>query len=148
MNKNNHAVFAEDPTVDALSKLTTMLCDVTRGYKEMVERAEPDLRPSVQLFHEMHTRHTAELMALLRKAGDDPEETGSMMGAVHEAVATVRDWLNALDESAIDMIASGEERVLNEYKTALEKTADNNEIHQVIVAQRNELEAAHDKIKG
>ena len=106
----------------------------------MEDRAEAELLPTVQEFRALHERHGAQLLALLEKAGGRPENTGSTMGAVHEAVAAARDWFGVLDASAIDAIIDGEIQVLDRYNASLKESTEMGEIHDVIVQQRNEIE--------
>ena len=106
-------------SIAALSDLVTDLVDVIKGYETMEERAEPDLRPAVERLHALHAAHCTALMEHLQAMGGRPEDAGSMMGAVHTAVATARDWFGALDGSALDSILDGEKRLIDSYTTAL-----------------------------
>ena len=140
MSQNTYKIQSDSTLIAGLSQLATTLGDVTRGYTEMEERAEADLLPVVRSLRKRHERDGGEVMALLEVAGGRPEDTGSMMGAVHELVAMARDWVGALDRRAIDGIIDGEKLVLDQYVSSLGATESNQEIHDVLVRQKNELE--------
>lgn len=123
-------------TVSALSDLMTDLADVIRGYDTMRERAEPDLAPFVERLYAMHQSHAAAIAVHLEKMGGRPEDAGSMMGAVHVAVATARDWFGALDASARDEIIRGEERLVDSYTTAIGAVETDPELSRLLEEQR------------
>lgn len=139
MTKSTYTVYADRTIVGGLSDLATTLADVTRGYEEMEQRAEGTLLPAVKSLRERHERDAAEILALLEKTGGRPDETGSMMGAVHQAVATARDWFGDLDGSTIDAVVDGEERVLEQYNSTLSETSGTPDVHEVVVRQRDGL---------
>lgn len=137
-------IDTHDPTA-ALSQLTTDIADIIKGYEVMEEKADGDLRPVAQRLHALHETHAAELLTVMEEMGGRPENTGSMMGAVHQAVATGRDWFGALDASAIPQIVSGEERLLSSYDNALDDTKPRPNLYDLLLHQRsavrNQIEA-------
>jgi uncharacterized protein (TIGR02284 family) len=135
-----------DPTA-AISQLTTDIADIIKGYEVMEGKAESELRPIAQRLHALHEAHAAELLTAIEDMGGRPEDSGSMMGAVHQAVATGRDWFDALDETAIPQIVSGEETLLSSYDATLELTIPRPEIHAVLLHQRSALQAQVDALK-
>jgi uncharacterized protein (TIGR02284 family) len=136
----------QDPTA-ALSRLTTDIADIIKGYEVMEEKADDELRPVAQRLHALHERHAAELLTAIEDMGGRPEDTGSMMGAVHQAVATGRDWFGALDASAIPKIVSGEERLLSSYDTALESAGARPDLRKVLVHQRGTIRSQIDALQ-
>ena len=141
MNKLRHDTYEIRTELDSLADLTTTLRDVIRGYDELVDRVDPSLAPKVQALRDRHKEDAAELLLLLGSKGGAPENTGSAMGALHEAVVTARDWFGALDNGALDAILDGEERVLDQYAATLSETFDAPEIHDLVAAQQQALEA-------
>jgi uncharacterized protein (TIGR02284 family) len=136
----------QDPTA-TLSQLATDIADIIKGYEVMEEKADDELRPVAQRLHALHERHAAELLTAIEDMGGRPEDTGSMMGAVHQAVATGRDWFGALDASAIPQIVSGEERLLSSYDTALESAGARPDLRKVLVHQRGTIRSQIDALQ-
>lgn len=139
-------IDTHDPTA-ALSQLTTDIADIIKGYEVMEEKADPELRPVAQRLHALHEAHAAELLTAMEEMGGRPEDTGSMMGAVHQAVATGRDWFGALDTSAIPQIVTGEERLLSSYDDALDTAEPRPELQEMLQHQRSALKSQIDALK-
>lgn len=131
-------IDTHDPTA-ALSQLATDITNIVKGYEVMEEKADDDLCPVAQRLHALHEAHAAELMTALEEMGGRPENTGSFMGAVHQAVATGRDWFGALDASSIPRIVQGEQRLLSSYDDALEGAEPHRELHALLTDQRDAL---------
>ncbi|MEM9755507.1 MAG: DUF2383 domain-containing protein [Pseudomonadota bacterium] len=140
------SIDTHDPTA-ALSQLTTDIADIIKGYEVMEERADADLRPVAQRLHALHEAHAAELLTVMEEMGGRPEDSGSMMGAVHQAVATGRDWFGALDASAIPQIVSGEERLLASYDDALGAAEPRPQLHDLLLEQRSAVRNQIDALK-
>jgi uncharacterized protein (TIGR02284 family) len=140
------ATETRNPTA-ALSRLTTEIADIIKGYEVMEDKADADLRPVAQRLHALHEAHAAELLTAMEEMGGRPEDTGSMMGAVHQAVATGRDWFDALDASAIPQIVSGEDRLLSSYEAALSAAEPHEELRELLEHQRNALAAHVDALR-
>lgn len=139
-------IDTQDPTA-ALSQLTTDIADIIKGYEVMEERANDDLRAVAQRLHALHEAHATELLTTMEEMGGHPEDAGSMMGAVHQAVATGRDWFDALDGSAIPQIVKGEERLLKTYDGALDASEARPELQEMLLDQRAALQAQIDALK-
>jgi uncharacterized protein (TIGR02284 family) len=137
MPDSNHS--QDTDSIAALSDLVTDVVDVIKGYEIMQERAEPDLRPAVDRLHDLHAAHCTSLMEHLEGMGGRPEDAGSMMGAVHMAVATARDWFGALDGSALESILNGEQQLIDSYTTALRVPHTNATLIRVLEDQRAAL---------
>ncbi len=128
-------------TTAALSQLATDIVDIIKGYKVMEERADGDLRPVAQRLHALHEAHAAELMTVMERMGGHPEDNGSMMGAVNQAVATGRDWFDMLDHSTLPWILTGEQRLVHSYDNALTAAQTHPELQEILLDQRAALEA-------
>lgn len=134
--------------VKALSDLSTDIADIVRGYEVMQEKADDDLRPIAQRLHALHEGHAAALLTAIDRMGGHPENTGSMMGAVHAAVATGRDWFGALDASAIPQIIDGEERLIESYDTALAQVTGIADVEDQVAEQRATVQAQIDALRN
>lgn len=135
-----------DP-VAAVSQLADDVADVISGYETMVERAEADLQPYVERLHALHKNHESRLLECLADKGGKPDEPGSYMSAVHETVATARDWFGKLDGSALDGIIDGEERLIARYRETARDTEGEPSLHEVVVDQQVALSSQVDAIK-
>ena len=106
-------------TIEALHDVHTATNDVLKGYREMSERAEPDIQPVVRRLIDMHERHAAEQKTALGRLREASNDDTSMQGTVNKAVVIMRDWLSNLDKDVLPAVRRGEESLRGEYEKAL-----------------------------
>jgi uncharacterized protein (TIGR02284 family) len=128
----------------SLAHLHATVVDAINGHEAFLERAEADLRPMLEEFKDVHSRHDRELAGHMARHGQEPDAEGSFLSLVHESMARLRDWFGDVDKDIVPQIVDGERRVLEAYNHALEhgQPADVNEL---LVRQRDELAAIVDK---
>lgn len=111
---------AGDPDWTTVSDALGRTLDAREGFEKMAELAEPDFRPTVQRFLDLHTRHGEELARLLADAGVSFDAGGSIMGRVNRMVVTARALSDDIDADVLHQIHSGEAHVVAAYETALQ----------------------------
>lgn len=130
-----------DPHDDrALAKVHTRVIDVIAGYEELVEKAEPDLRPLATTMLTLHRRHRQALDAVLTGRGHASDGEGSFMSIVQENVIRVRSWVDDMDEDLIPRIRKGEEGLRDLYDDAIAAAAGQAPERAALTAQRDELD--------
>ncbi len=129
------------PSKDAVSQVVTDVSDVIRGYETMLARAEDDLKPFIERLHAMHCAHLEKLTPHLRLMGGETDDAGSAMGLLHSAIATVRDWAGALDNSALPQIVDGEQMIADSYGEAIKTSQVGTELNHELEDQRAALMA-------
>lgn len=125
--------------IDHLKTLHTMAIDARNGYQEALEEAEG--HGCSALFQDMivlHNEHARTLDAELTKAGEQPDDSGSFMSLVHEAIMNVRSLFNGLDASVLPGLIDGEKRNVEKYDDALTAIASP-PLAPLLAAQRDEL---------
>jgi hypothetical protein len=127
------------PDDGPLAKVHTRVIDVIAGYEELVERAEPDLRPLATSMLELHRRHRTELDGLLAGRGHAADDEGSFMSLVQENVIRVRSWVDDMDTDLIPRIRKGEEQLVELYDDAVEASGGRPAERGALEAQRAEL---------
>lgn len=105
--------------IEALHDVHTATNDVLKGYREMAERAEPDIQPVIRRLIDMHERHAAEQTTALGRLREASNDDTSMQGTVNKAVVIMRDWLSNLDKDVLPAVRRGEESLRGEYEKAL-----------------------------
>lgn len=127
-----------DDDHEHLARLHLRLVDTLAGYDQILKSAEPDIRPLMVRFHDLHRTHEAALAARLRAHGGQPDEEGSFFSTVQWAVIKTREVLDEIDEDMLEAVVSGEERILALYETAI-ATATQVEDLALLDRQRAEL---------
>ena len=107
-------------TAQALHKVHTATNDVLKGYREMLERSQADIRPVISRLIYLHEQHAAEQIAELARFGDAGREDTSFQGTVNKTVVIVRDWISNLDRGALPSVRQGEEALRDEYTKVLQ----------------------------
>ncbi len=125
---------------EAVTDLHTRTVDALKGYAKMLEKAEPQFRPVVQRFHDLHAGHATALVAIAAALGGTVDADGSFMGTINETVVSLRAFFDEIDEDVMDSIRSGEDHVLKAFDGALEYGLPGD--HQTrLMAMRDELVA-------
>lgn len=128
----------------SLAHLHTTIVDARNGHDAFIERAEPDIRPMLTEFREIHDRHDAELAARMARHGQAPDAGGGFMSLVHGSIARLRDAFGDVDREIAPQVIDGERKVLEAYNDALEK-GQPQDVNDLLVQQREELAALIDR---
>ena len=114
----------QEMTTDArqtLHDVHTATQDVLKGYRTMLERAEPEIRPTVQALTDLHSRHAQEQEREMHRLGESTADDTSFQGTVNKAAVIVRDWVTGLDRDALSAVRQGEEAIRDRYVEALDE---------------------------
>jgi hypothetical protein len=103
----------------ALATLHTRTVDALKGFVKMVEKAEPEFRPVVQRFHDLHVRHADDIGQFLLARGKQVDADGSFMGTINETVVGLRAFFDEIDEEVMNSVRSGEGHVLKAFDAVL-----------------------------
>lgn len=114
----------------ALAALHTRIVDALAGFDTMVEKAEPEFRPVVTRFADLHRRHAAAVAAMLEGAAGT-EGGASFMSGVNRTVVTLRSWFDDIDDDVMAQVRNGEGHVLSSFDEAIVASSG---------ARRSELE--------
>jgi len=105
----------------SLHDVHTATQDVLKGYRTMLERAEPEIRPTVQALTDLHHRHAQEQEREIHRLGESAGDDTSFQGTVNKAAVIVRDWVTGLDRDALSAVRQGEEALRDRYVEAMDE---------------------------
>ena len=135
------------PGLDELKSLHTALVDARHGYEEAIKDAEtPELKALFQRMHDQHGRAHADVHRLLEGMGERPDEAGSFMSTVHEAVIGVRSAVVGLGKASLSSFASGEAHTIAHYDDAIRAMAGASGA-EALTRDRDELRGMVDEMK-
>ena len=137
---STHPVEPGDAGLPKTLALKTAMDDATEGYETMLEKAEPGFRPTVEELLAHHRATSLDLAAMLQDRGIAVDRDGSLMGAVHKTVVTVRSLFDDVDEDLVPGILDGERRNLDKFDEALGENAADPVIRATVGKRRAELE--------
>ncbi|MBY5988606.1 DUF2383 domain-containing protein [Roseovarius atlanticus] len=123
---------------DALAKLQVRIRDTLAGYDEILDRAEPGIRPLMERFSAAHAAHEADLSAQLRTHGCVPDEDGSFFSTVQRLVIKTRAVFDDIDEDVLNSVIKGEERIMQLYDEAMAAARDEEDL-SLLSRQRGQI---------
>ena len=134
--------------------LVETLKDGERGFASAAEKLRDSDHPAwattLQGLSEQRAGFRREIVALGDAYGDDVDESGSAVAALHRGWISLKDALTGDDAgSVLGAAVTGEDHAVSEYEKALEQdlSAGFREVvsrqHAAIVAARDEVKALH-----
>lgn len=132
-----------------LNHLIALAEDGRHGYEE----AAKDVKNSAieTLFRRFSTERAGYIQELKRhvaQLGDEPKESGGPIGALHRTWIDLKAALTSGDKDAIiKECITGEEYALKEYEDVIAKIKTDSPLKQMLVMQRNGIQAAVNSIK-
>lgn len=144
--------FAEgssnDAVIDILNGLIETCRDGQEGFKQAAEGTQAaDLKKVFYDFSQQRASFVGELQDIVRTLGGDPENTGTISGAIHRGWMNIKAAVAGNDEAAIlNECERGEDSAKGAYEKALENDLPTY-IRQTLQTQYQTVMAAHDHVK-
>jgi len=137
----------------AIGTLREALRDGEKGFATASEDAKrQDLK---ELFHNYSLQRSTFGLELdrelrqLHQMGGDPDESGSVTGALHRGWIALRSAVSSGgDISVLEECLRGEESALETYHVAIEDPSFTGELYDLVASQRNDIQAAFDRISS
>ena len=135
-------------TADTLNDLIEVLKDGQKGFEAAAEDAEwADLKLVFKRFSEQRAKFVEDLQALVVQRGEEPQDDGTVAGALHRGWIHLKSSLATRDDLAIlEECERGEDSAVKAYQEAL--ATEMGEAHVVVAQQATEVQAAHDKVRS
>ncbi len=124
-----------DRVPESFLDLHQAIIDTIAGFETVVEKADPEFRPTARQFLTLHRSHHARLHALLPDILDEGE---GVMGKINRAVVSMRSWFDEIDTDIMDQIRSGERSVEDAFAAAI-RDAENSGDQSALQIMRGEL---------
>lgn len=137
-------------TTSTLNDLIETLKDGQEGFRAAAQDVESaELRTLFNEYSLQRSKFAGELQALAHSLGEhDPEESGSMAGAVHRGWINLKAALSSKDAHAIlAECERGEDSAVAEYREALESGNLPANVVGTVRAQFSAIQAAHDRVR-
>src|SRR5918995_6559981 len=113
--------MSHDNAISVLNNLIETCKDGEKGFKAAAEGlTAPDIKLRFLNYSRERAQMTSELQAEVRRLGGDPEQSGSMAGALHRGWLDIKSVATGKDDYAIVAEAErGEDVAKNAYESAL-----------------------------
>ena len=146
---DTHNAVDNDAVISTLNGLIETCKDGQNGFQQAAEGVErSDLKSLFYEFSQQRAQFAGELQSLVQGLGGDPENSGSVAGAIHRGWINIKSAVTGQDESAIlNECERGEDSAKNNYKDALEEALPAN-ILETVHEQYQAVQSAHDRVKA
>jgi uncharacterized protein (TIGR02284 family) len=143
------APMENDEVIDTLNDLLETCRDGEYGFATSAEHTKSTELKSILVRHAGECRQAGlELQALIRQLGGEPDEGGSMSGAVHRGWVSVRSALStSTDQAMLDECERGEDVAVASYRKALKENLPLS-IRSIVQRQAEGAQRNHDQIKA
>ncbi|MEO3936366.1 PA2169 family four-helix-bundle protein [Dermatophilaceae bacterium Soc4.6] len=133
--------------------LVETLKDGQKGYAASAEKLADSERPewaeTMRRFEQQRAAFAQEIVGLGHAYGDDVDESGSAVAAVHRGWLSLKDALTGDKPSGVlDAAVSGDNHTVSEYEKALKEDDLSDGFRTVIQRQHGEVVAARDEVKA
>jgi uncharacterized protein (TIGR02284 family) len=135
--------------ISTLNTLIDTCKDGEMGFRTSAEHVPlPELRTLLCSMADRCTESAGELSVLVRHLGGDPDERGSLAGALHRGLIDLKAMLGSADVHAIlEECERGEDAAKQRFRDALGRDLPPN-VRIVIDRQYQGVVANHDRIKA
>ena len=149
LNEVNNVTADNDEVIDVLNELLESCRDGEYGFTSSAEHATSADVKTTLVRHAQECRTAGqELQTLIRQLGGEPDDGGSISGALHRGWVSVRGTLSGYsDEAMLDECERGEDSAVARYRKALKENLPS-AIRGVVERQAQGAQKNHDQIKA
>lgn len=135
--------------ISTLNGLIQTCEDGTEGFRLASENVNSgNLKTLFFEYNQQRAQFSAELQALVRSLGGDPEHSGSFSGTLHRGWMELKTAIAGNDEKAVlNECERGEDSAKSNYKDALENALPGH-VRDVVKEQYSAILSAHDQVKA
>lgn len=134
-------------TKDLMETLEDGRDGFTKAAEKLADTDRSDLAPRFRQFAEQRAVLSKELEMLAAQYGDDIEEDGSVVAAVHRGWMALKDALSGSSaKGVLDAAEQGEDHAVKEFEKALEKDISAG-LADTVRRQLVEIKATRDAVK-
>ncbi len=136
----------------AAKELVETLKDGEKGFAAAAEKLgdgdRPEWATTLQRLSEERAGFWREIVALGHEYGDDVDESGTVVAALHRGWLSLKDAVSGDDPEAVLKAAeTGEDHTVSEYEDALEMDLSAG-FREVVVRQQAAVLAARDEVRA
>ena len=148
MINDNETAVSNDEAISKLNELIEVCKDGQNGFKEAAEGIEnSQLKTVFYEYSQQRSEFVGILQGLVRSLGGDPEDSGSLSGAIHRGWIDIKSAVTGKDEESIlDECERGEDVAKSAYQDAANFSFPSN-IAETVREQSSKVREAHDRIK-
>ena len=147
--RNDATNVSNDDVISTINNLIETCKDGQEGFKQAAEGVQnSELKTAFYEFGQQRSKFVGELQTLVRELGGDPENSGSVGGAIHRGWINIKSVIMGKDDAAIlNEAERGEDVAKKYYGEAAAMNLPSN-VMSVIREQNSAVKEAHDKVRS
>lgn len=139
--------MTSDEVVNTLNSLIELNRDGQNGFQEAAAKiGAPPIKAYCFEQSLARAKFVGELQSQVRSLGVEPDNTGSISGALHRGWIDLKAALGGGDHAILAATEAGEDHAVNEYKKVLGETLPA-PVRDIVERQLQSVQQAHDKVK-
>ncbi len=140
---------SEKEALSTLNALIETCIDGAKGFEAAANAIDDTrLKDELMRFSQQRNGFVMELQRLVRGAGEEPTESGSVAGAMHRGWIHIKDAVSTRDRYAIlAECERGEDSAVAQYRKAIDGGLSA-EIEPIVLEQSAAVQATHDRVKA
>lgn len=143
----HHTAMTPDQVISTLNGLIELNRDGQQGFQEAAEKMEaPELKTFCLEQSRSRTHFVGELQTQVHSLGREPENTGTVSGALQRGWLNLKSALGGDDHTILEATESAEDHALDTYRTALTESLPA-DVRDIVERQLETIKVSHDKVK-
>jgi uncharacterized protein (TIGR02284 family) len=142
----NDTTLTRSDVIDTLNGLIELSRDGQKGYQEAAAKIDAADAKTFCLEQSRQRAHfVGELQTLVHVLGDEPDNTGTITGALRRSWMDLKSALGGGDHAILVVVESSEDQAVREYKKALTKSLPS-DVREIVQRQSFSVKQAHDTV--
>ena len=143
----DQVIVKPDQIISALNGLIEVNRDGQKGFLEAAEKMQAAELKTFCLEQSRSRAHfVGELQPLVQTMGEEPENTGTIAGAMHRGWIDLKTALGGGDHAILAATETGEDHAIKTYQSALEEHLPA-PAREIVERQLQSIKQAHAKVK-
>jgi uncharacterized protein (TIGR02284 family) len=136
-----------DKVISVLNDLVETCKDGQKGFQEAAKSVNNlELKSFFNDVSQDRARMAVALQAQVVRFGGEPDESGSVSGALHRAWMDLKNSVNVSDQSILESVETGEDTAVKAFDEALKEPLPL-ELNNLILQYRVNVKDVHDRVR-
>lgn len=144
----NETTLKPTQVISTLNDLIEINRDAQKGFQQAAEKIVDGVAKTFCLDQSRSRTHfVGELQTLVHTLGDEPDDSGTVTGALRRGWMDLKAALGGGDHAILAVVESSEDSAVAAYKKALGKTLPS-DVREVVEHQNHIVKQSHDQTKA
>lgn len=144
----NQPSMKPDQVIGAINSLIELNRDGQKGFQEAAEKINGPLIKTFCLEQSRARTHfVGELQTLVHSLGGEPDNTGTLSGALHRGWMDLKSALGGGDHAILAATETVEDHAISKYRKTLTESLPA-DVRNVVERQFESVKQSHDKVKA